>query len=323
VPVTAEDIPNVFVSVLLIKGRTVADAPDDGSDPGKPSFRLGYVELQVEDATKRLAVEVKANRDEYRPANRGRIDVALKDADGKPVSGEVTLWAVDYGVLSLTAFRTPDVLKSVYVPKALQVRTADNRQRIVSRRALVPKGGDEGGGGGDASGAGTLRRDFRVLAFWIGSTVADANGRASVQVRLPESLTTYRIMAVAADRASRFGWGQSEIRVNKPVTLQPAFPRFLAVGDRAFFGSVVTNQLASSGNAVVSIRSLDPAVLRIEGTDSQRQMVDAGGAAEVRFAAIARAVGTARVQMSVRLNGESDASRPSRCRAVSCPGWAA
>ena len=318
VPIAESDIPNVFVSVLLVKGRSNVDGADkerregvpvdrDGSDPGKPSFRLGYVELQVEDASKRLTVDVSANQQEYRPANNAKVDVTLKDAAGRPVVGEVTLWAVDYGVLSLTNFQAPDVLRSVYQPKALQVFTADNRQRLVSRRALVPKGADEGGGGGSDAGAGTLRRDFRVLAFWIGSAVTSADGRASADVKLPESLTTYRIMAVAGDRESRFGWGNSEIRVNKPVTLLPAFPRFLAVGDRAFFGSVVTNQLASGGQAVVSIRSLDPAVLRIEGAANSRVTVGAGASNEVRFTATARGVGRARVQMTVRLNGETDA----------------
>ena len=50
-----------------------------------------------------------------------------------------------------------------------------------------------------------MRKDFRVLAFWLGSVVTDANGQATADVTLPESLTTYRIMAVAADKASRFG----------------------------------------------------------------------------------------------------------------------
>ena len=65
VPITEDDIPNVFVSVLLVKGRSTVAAPtqpsephgarpaDHGAevdrgpaDPGKPSFRLGYVELR-------------------------------------------------------------------------------------------------------------------------------------------------------------------------------------------------------------------------------------------------------------------------------------
>jgi alpha-2-macroglobulin len=307
VPITEEDIPNLFVSVLLVKGRSKNDTPDDGSDPGKPSFRLGYAELKVEDASKRLTVGVTANKTEYRPANSAHIDLEVKDVSGKPTNSEVTLWAVDYGVLSLTAFRTPDVLRSVYVEKSLQVTNTDNRQRLVSRRAIVPKGEDSGGGGGNDSGVDSLRKDFNVLAFWLGSIVTDANGQASADIKLPESLTTYRIMAVAADKTSRFGSGESEIRINKPLMLKSAFPRFMAVGDTAFFGSVVTSQLGEGGSAVVTMRSLDPSVLEIRGATSQTIQIGANGSAEVRFSAVARGIGPAHVQMSARLRDESDA----------------
>jgi alpha-2-macroglobulin len=57
-----------------------------------------------------------------------------------------------------------------------------------------------------------LRKDFRVLAFWVGSVTTDADGRASVNVTLPESLTTYRIMAVAGDRARGSGRARAEVR---------------------------------------------------------------------------------------------------------------
>ena len=100
-----------------------------------------------------------------------------------------------------------------------------------------------------------------MLAFWIGSVMTNANGEATADVKLPESLTTYRIMAVAGDRASRFGNGDAEVRVNKPLTMKPTFPRFLAVGDKALFGAVVTSQLAAAGDATVTIRSLDPELL--------------------------------------------------------------
>jgi hypothetical protein len=219
----------------------------------------------------------------------------------------VTLWAVDYGVLSLTGFRAPEVVDSVYLHKALQVATADNRQRIISRRVLTPKGTDEGGGGGEDSGSGTLRKDFRVLAFWLGSVVTDKDGRATTTVKLPESLTTYRIMAVSGDKMSRFGAGDSEIRINKPVLLRAAFPRFLAVGDKAFFGSVINSQLKTPGTATVTIRSLDPTLLEFDSAAPQNVEIAANGTAEVRFNAMGRGVGRARVQMTVKLNGESDA----------------
>jgi uncharacterized protein YfaS (alpha-2-macroglobulin family) len=316
IPVTEADIPNVFVSVVLIKGRSAAAAstteaatkPEaDVSDPGKPAFRMGYVELKVEDRTKRLSVTLAANRQEYRPASPASVRVEVKDHQGRGTASEVTLWAVDYGVLSLTNYSTPEILGSVYVRKALQVFNADNRQRLISRRVLTPKGETEGGGGGADTGAGTLRKDFRVLAFWVGSVTTDASGRATVDVKLPESLTTYRIMAVAADRSSRFGSADTEVRTNKPLTLRPTFPRFLAVGDRAHFGAVVGSQLAKGGEATVTMKSLDPGILEFGGPAEQRVNVAAGGNVEVRFNAAAKTIGRARVQMTVKLANESDA----------------
>ncbi len=305
VPISEKDIPNVYVSVLLVKGRTQQDPGKDGSDPGKPAFRLGYVELEVEDASKRLAVDVKANRDEFRPATKAKIDVNVKDANGKPSASEVTLWAVDYGVLSLTGYATPDVLDSIYLQKALQVLNEDSRQRIVSRRVMTPKGADEGGGGGRGPGVAGLRKDFRVLAFWVGSLVTDAKGRASKEITLPESLTTYRIMAVAGDKLSRFGWDDAEIRINKPLMLTPAWPRFLAVGDKAYFGGVVHNQTKTGGKATVTIESLDPSILSFSG-GSQTVTIAANAPTEVRFDAFAHAIGDARVRMRVQMGREND-----------------
>ncbi len=327
IPITDEDIPNVFVSVLLVKGRSQVEAKpaeptatrqfergdsgpnvvEDPSDPGKPAFRLGYVELNVEDATKRLTVGVRADKEEYRPANTAKVLLDVKDATGRGAPSEVTLWAVDYGVLSLTAYRTPDVLGSVYVHKALQVMNADNRQRIISRRVLTPKGETEGGGGGADAGAGTLRKDFRVLAFWLGSVTTDEYGKGSIEVKLPESLTTYRIMAVAADRSSRFGSSDAEVRINKPLTLKPTFPRFLALGDKAHFGAVLTSQLKTAGTATVTIASLDPDVLEFTAGGQQTLEVAAGGAIEARFDAAGKRVGLARVRMTAKLGEETDA----------------
>ncbi len=235
------------------------------------------------------------------------MTVDVKDRQGRGSASEVTLWAVDYGVLSLTGYRTPDVLKSVYVNKSLEVLNEDTRQRIVSRRVLTPKGASDGGGGGDDSGPGTVRRDFRTLAFWLGSVATDATGHATVDVKLPESLTTYRIMALAADRSSRFGSADTEIRINKPVTLKATFPRFLAVGDKASFGAVVTSQLKTPGPATVTIASLDPDVMQFADTAPQTVDVAAGGSVEVRFEAAGRAIGRARVRMTVKLGGEEDA----------------
>jgi uncharacterized protein YfaS (alpha-2-macroglobulin family) len=114
-------------------------------------------------------------------------------------------------------------------------------------------------------------------------------------------------MAVAGDAASRFGSADAEIKVNKPLTLLAAFPRFLTTGDRASFGAVVTNTLATGGNAIVTMRSLDPSLVQFQGAASQTIAIAAGSTEPVRFDATARGAGTARVQMTVTLDAETDA----------------
>lgn len=309
IPITEQDVPNLFVSVVLVKGRTPAAIDEGGSDPGKPSFRLGYAEIKVDDDTKRLQVELRPAAEELRPGSKTSIAVSVRGPDREPVEAEVTLWAVDYGVLSLTGYTTPQVLESIWVDEPLQVITADSRQKIIARRALTPKGTSAGGGGGAELGADATRTDFRPLAFWIGSVETGADGAATVEVTLPDSLTTYRIMAVASDRQSRFGSAQDELRTSKPVLLRATFPRFLTVGDEASFGAVIHNQLSRGGRATVTIRSLDPSVLEIRGGDRKRVQIDASAAEEVRFAAVAKAPGLAQVEMTVRLGNESDAFR--------------
>jgi hypothetical protein len=137
VPIGEEHVPNVFVSVVLVRGRTSDVLAPDGSDTGKPSYRVGYTELFVDDSSKRLDVRVASDRDEYRPGEQASVSVSVAAASGRSTPREVTLWAMDYGLLSLTGYRPPDVLRQIYVRKALQVMTQDNRQRLISRPERV------------------------------------------------------------------------------------------------------------------------------------------------------------------------------------------
>jgi uncharacterized protein YfaS (alpha-2-macroglobulin family) len=141
----------------------------------------------------------------------------------------------------------------------------------------------------------------------VGSVTTDANGRATTIVTLPDSLTTYRIMAVAGDPASHFGSGDAEIRTSKPVTMLQAFPRFLVAGDRASFGAVVSNNTSAGGDAVVTMRSLDGGAVQFDGPLSRTVRLAPGESVPVRFDAVARAAGNARLQMTIALGKDTDA----------------
>jgi uncharacterized protein YfaS (alpha-2-macroglobulin family) len=87
-----------------------------------------------------------------------------------------------------------------------------------------------------------------------------------VDVTLPESLTTYRIMAVAGDKArgSAAATPRSASTSRSRCAGLPAVP---GLGDRAHFGAVVTSQLPRPRHRAVTIKSLDPGVLEFTGAD--------------------------------------------------------
>jgi uncharacterized protein YfaS (alpha-2-macroglobulin family) len=62
-----------------------------------------------------------------------------------------------------------------------------------------------------------VRELFDTLLVWKAQIVPDANGEAVIEVPLNDSLTSFRLVAVADDGAQRFGTGNSTIRVTQDV----------------------------------------------------------------------------------------------------------
>src|SRR5262249_41428489 len=152
------------------------------------------------------------------------VDVDVQDRAGKPARAEVTLYAVDEGVLSLIRYETPDPIPVFTAPRSLHVATIESREALA--KVLVhPLGelgfdkGFDGGGGGEP-----VRHDFRQTAYFAPSLVTDSAGRAHASFKLPESLTTYRIMAVAVAADDRFGRADARVTTSKRLMARPAFP---------------------------------------------------------------------------------------------------
>ena len=76
-PITEADVPNVYVSVLLVKGRTSTDLAADGAIPASPRSASATRSSSVDDASKRLNVDVTADREEYRPRQDVTVSVAV------------------------------------------------------------------------------------------------------------------------------------------------------------------------------------------------------------------------------------------------------
>ena len=302
VPVTAEMIPNVFVGVVLARGRVAAGGKP--GDPGRPAFRVGYRQIRVLKASKRLQVSLTPDAIEKRPGDGLKIDVAVKSHDGKGVESEVAVWAVDEGVLSLTGYEAPDPIDALYAPRGLSVAQASNLTSLVPQLAYGEKGKDVGGGGG-AGDSMTVRKNFVTTPIFVGDAVTGPDGRATVSGTLPDNLTTFRLMAVALTDGDRAGRGRAKVVVSKPLLARPALPRTVRVGDRFAAGVVVHRK--GSGEATVKVTAeVEGAAAGLEAM-VREVTVSAAKGREVRFPFVAEREGPATFRFRVEGEGEHDA----------------
>ena len=303
VAIDADLAPNAYASVTLFKGRTAKPSADHPDDPGRPQVLSGTVELKVPLVQKTLAVKVSTEKQDYLPGAKTDAVVQVRGADGKATKGEVTLWAVDEGVLRLTNYTTPDLVSVLYPERSLEVDTSDSRMKVVSLSLSEDKGAPDpgqtepgGGGGEDPTGEG-IRTDFRVLAAWSATVKVGDDGMARVPMKLPESLTAYRVIAVAASGADRFGGATSEVRVRKPFSLLPALPRFVNLGDTFEAGAVVHNQTGANGDANVSLVLAKDSPVVVDGPSTITLPGLSDKPTEVRFKLKATKVGPLRLTL--------------------------
>jgi hypothetical protein len=310
VPITDDLRPNAFLSVMLLKGRTKAAPTKLGaSDVGAPAFRVGYTELSVNPEARRLSVAVKANKSDYKPGETIDVDVDVKDRKGAPAKAEVTLYAVDEGVLMLVGYRTPDPIKRFGAPRALKVATIESREALASAfRPFQGLGLDKGADGGDGGGGGA-RKDFRASAYYNPSLLTDGQGHGHVQFKLPDGLSTYRIMAVVAAEDDRFGYAESKVTTSRPLMARPALPRFLRAGDELEASVVVSSKGLDKQKVDVGI-SVEGLVLKDGAAKSVE--LEQGGTAEVRFALSAPRAGKAKVRFTAKAGAHEDSVEVTR-----------
>lgn len=301
VPIGADAVPNVFVGLVAARGRVADQAPTASDDPGRPTVKTGYVQLKVERRAKRLAVQIKTDAAEYRPRDTVKVDLTVKDASGRGVPAELTVWAVDEAVLRLTGYRVPDVVEAIHPPRGLAVRAGEPLLGLVMRKLFAEKGASAGGGGGGSEGA-AMRSRFRTTPLFAPTVQADAQGRAHVEFQLPDNLTSFRIMALAIDERDLGGGGQASITVARPLIALPALPRAARVGDRFEAGVVVH----SPGVKVDAVDvTADVQGLRLDGPPTQH-VVLGGRPKEVRFRFVAEHAGQAVLRFQVRGGREQD-----------------
>lgn len=252
VPLKGQYAPNVFVSVLAVRGRVADVQPTALVDLGKPAYRMGVAEISVGWRAHELRVKVAPERDAFRVRDKARVAIEVVRADGgAPVKGgEVAVAAVDEALLELLPNDSWRLLDTMMQARPIEVTTATGAMQVVGRRHYGRKALVSGGGGGRQ----TSRELFDTLLLWKSRVKLDDRGRAEVEVPLNDSLTAFRIVAVASRGSSWFGTGQATIRTSQDVILLSGLPPLVREQDR--YGATFTVRNASTG----------PLDLKLEGS---------------------------------------------------------
>ena len=280
VPVYGVDAPNTFVSVTVLRGT-------EGSphEHPEPEFRYGFCQLKVLNPETALAVELKTSQPSYRPGELVSVACDVRNQDGKPVpDAEVTLYAVDEGVLNLTGYNTPDPLSFFNEERPLSVSTHLSLPLLLPENpALLQfdnKGFIAGGGGRMRMKA---RQNFEPCPLWEPSLRTDANGRVHGEFVAPDSLTRFRVIAVVHEGENRFGNDELKFAVNKPLMIEPVIPRFARRGDRIRAHALVLNNSTNAGTIEVTWRRQGAACTDGPPELSKRAKISAGGTTTIDF----------------------------------------
>ena len=315
-PLTDALVPNVFVSVFLQRRGLGETRPDSAAQV----FRVGYAEVKVRPSPKRLAVAVEPARKEYRPGDTASVRLRVRDAAGRGVPSEVTLWAVDEGVLALTGFETPDLLARMYRPRGVgawlwsslpSIATTDPGLDVVLLRAassalsaVVTTSMESPGPVAVPGQPPTLRADFRSTAFYLASSRTDARGNVTVRAKLPDNLTTFRLMAAAVGRDDRFGSGDTTLLVTRDLVARPSLPRFVRASDTLVAGAAVNARDGRARQATVD--AAGNGITLMGDTRSVITLAEGKGA-EARFRMAVPSRDSARDTVTIRLTALSGA----------------
>lgn len=300
VPVTADDVGDVWVNVAFIK--------DDG-------LFMAEKKLKVPPADRRLQVSVEPAQAVSRPREPGLFTVRTLDHAGQPVAAQLSLGVVDEAVYGVRPDTTPDPTAFFYRRNYSSVYTAYSRTyaftgwagtqtlQLAQRRRPLSLADFKA----DRPERAPVRKEFPDAIHWVADLVTDASGTATVKVAYPDSLTTWRVTARAVTEDTRLGAAVARTTTTKDVIVRAATPRFLTEGDTVRVPLVAHNYLDAGGPFEVALTARGVAALPETPTAALAVDIPARGEHRSEWAFRANAVGTARFTGAARTTADSDA----------------
>lgn len=248
IPVTEEWGAGAYVLVSLVRPTPDAAGQHDGTRA------IGLTWVAADRAAHKLEVSFGIP-EKTLPRRRFTLPVFVKGLE-KGEEAYITVAAVDEGVLDLTDFKTPDPFKFYFGQRRLGAAMHDIYGKLLK--------GAEGGVGKIRSGGDGRERSeaddafrpetyIKTAAVFSGIVKIGADGKADINLDIPDFNGQLRLMAVAWS-GQKTGGGEDRLVVRDPVIVQATLPRFLAPGDKTAFHLRLHNLDGAAGEYRLTLR---------------------------------------------------------------------
>jgi alpha-2-macroglobulin len=298
IPITAESIPNIYVSAVLV-GRDTNNRPD---------YRYGMLNLPVPPLSKALNIQLDLKPALTEPGEMVTLNMKITDQGGRPIQGEFSIAVVDKALLALVPPNIEPILEALYGEVPLSVQTSLSLYTYAKQQAIqaLEVGGQ--GGGADRMVEAGIREEFPDTAFWQANVITGADGTARLTIPLPDSLTTWVVEARGLTEDHLVGQAQAEVQTQKPLMIRPVTPRFLVDGDRVELAAVVHNNTGNELDVDVSLSAVGLSLDDV--TPTQRVTIQSGQSQRVTWWGLVESIEAVDLVFRAVAGTLTDASAP-------------
>lgn len=151
-----------------------------------------------------------------------------------------------------------------------------------------------------------VRSEFADLLKWVGSIETNENGEATIDMEMPDNLTTWKIKTWAMGKGTRVGEGSAEIVTSKDLIIRLQAPRFFIEKDEVTLSAIVHNYHKEAKDVTVSLE-LDGKNLTSSSILERKFSIPSQGENRIDWTAKAIAEGETTIRMKAIAADDSDA----------------
>jgi hypothetical protein len=162
-----------------------------------------------------------------------------------------------------------------------------------------------------------LRQWFPEALYWNPEAVTDENGHLTLEIPMADSITTWRLTALASAQEGQLGSATAGIRVFQDFFVDIDLPVYFTQGDEVSVPIAVYNYLPQPQTVLLTLTQEDwfellPALSTVEGDEAEKELfIEADDVEVVYFRIRVIQFGTHSLTMTALGEHESDAIRRS------------